>query len=249
MLQNFYNQIGTASPAGVIIAVAFMLATGFLMTRLTGLLRLQNVTAYILAGVLLGPNCLALVPANVVSGTGFLADIALAFIAFSVGEFFRMETRKKNGGAVLVITLMESLVASLVVFVVTYVVLHLSLAFSIVLAALASATAPASTIMTIRQTNAKGDLVETLLQVVALDDMVALLAFSISTSIALASLHEGQADICETILYPFVRNAGVMLLGGVFGILLHLIMGRKHSTDNRLIIALSVIFAFCGAPF
>lgn len=246
MLNDFYSHIGPASPTAVIIAVSFMLVLGFAMTRLTRLVRLPNVTAYILAGVLLGPNCLKLVPANVIEGTGFLADIALAFIAFSVGEFFRLETLRKNGMAVVVITVLESLVASAVVFVVTYFLLRLSLPFSIVLAALASATAPASTIMTIRQTHARGELVETLLQVVALDDVVALLAFSISLSIALASLDGGHAELRQTLALPLLRNAAVLVLGALAGALLHLLMRHKYSTDNRLIIALATLFAFCG---
>ena len=246
MLTDFYNQIGPTSPTAVIIAVAFMLAIGFAMTRLTRLVHLPSVTAYILAGVLIGPNCLKLIPASVVEGTGFLADLALAFIAFSVGEFFRLETLRKNGVAIVVITILEALAASAAVFIVTYFLLRLSLPFSIVLAALASATAPASTIMTIRQTRAKGELVETLLQVVALDDVVALLAFSISLSIALASLNGGQADLRQTIALPLLRNAAVLLLGALAGGVLHLLMLHKHSTDNRLIIALAILFAFCG---
>ena len=246
MLDTFYNRIGPASPTAVIIALSFMLVLGFLLTRLTRLAHLPSVTAYILAGVLAGPNCLRLVPQNVIGGTSFLADIALAFIAFSVGEFFRWETLRKNGLGVIAITLLESLAASATVFTVTFFLLRLSLPFSIVLAALASATAPASTIMTIRQTHAKGELVETLLQVVALDDVVALLAFSISLSIAMASLSGSPADLGLTLVRPLLRNAAVLLLGGASGVLLHLLMRHKHSMDNRLIIALATLFAFCG---
>ena len=103
----------------------------------------------------MGPYCLDMVPVKVIDGMDFLSDIALAFIAFSTGEFFRFSVLKKNGWKVIVITVMEAVLASVCVFAVVYGVLHLNLAFSIVLAALASATAPASTIMTIRQTGAK----------------------------------------------------------------------------------------------
>ena len=172
------NWIDEPSPVAVtIISIALMLAIGFLMTRITKLLKLPNVTAYIVGGILAGPFCLNLLPDTIVEGTSFLPDIALAFIAFSTGEFFRLSTLKRNGGKVLMITVLESCCAAVLVFLVCWLVLRLNLAFSIVLGALATATAPASTIMTIRQTGAKGDFVETLLQVVALDDMVGLVLY------------------------------------------------------------------------
>ncbi|MBO7402449.1 MAG: cation:proton antiporter, partial [Lachnospiraceae bacterium] len=155
-----------------------MLITGFLMTRLTKLLKLPNVTAYIVAGILIGPSVFRLVPADVVKGMDFMSDIALAFIAFSTGEFFKFSALKKNGAKVFVITLFESMAASAGIFVLAYVILHLDFAFSIVLAALAATTAPASTLMTIHQTGAKGEFVDTLLLVVAVDNIVGLLAYS-----------------------------------------------------------------------
>ncbi|MBQ3825069.1 MAG: cation:proton antiporter, partial [Spirochaetaceae bacterium] len=97
------------------------------MTRVTKKLRLPNVTAYIVAGILIGPFCLNLIPQHIVSATDFLPDIALAFIAFSTGEFFRLETLKKNGAKVIIITLFEALMASVVVFVVCYFVLRLNI--------------------------------------------------------------------------------------------------------------------------
>ena len=174
MLKSIYSGAGPAATA--IISVSLMMLIGFLMTRITSRLRLPNVTAYITAGILIGPFCLDLIPEQIVRGTEFLPDIALAFIAFGTGEYFRFDTLKKNGGKVVVITLFESLLASLAVFVLTFFVLRLNTAFSVVLSALAAATAPASTLMTIRQTKAKGDFVDTLLQVVALDDIIGLLA-------------------------------------------------------------------------
>ena len=247
MFGHFIAHLNNTSPVSVVvISVSIMLFCGFLATRFTKMLRLPNVTAYILTGVILGPCCCNAIPHGIIVGTEFISDIALAFIAFSVGEFFRLDTLRKNGSAIVVITILEALAASAVVFIVTYFLLRLSLPFSIVLAALAYATAPASTIMTIRQTHAKGELVETLLQVVALDDVVALLAFSISLSIALASLNGGQADLRQTIALPLLRNAAVLLLGALAGGLLHLLMRHKYSTDNRLIIALATLFAFCG---
>lgn len=230
----------------IIISIAFMLLFGFAMTRITKLLKLPNVTAYILAGILIGPYCLGLVPQRVIDGMDFLSDIALAFIAFSTGEFFRLSTLKKSGAKVMVITVLEALLASVVVFIVTFCVLRLELAFSIVLAALASATAPASTVMTIRQTGAKGDFVDTLLQVVALDDIVGLVAYSIAISVAVSSKTGTGAFHVWDIVKPLLINLGVFALGGVFGVLMKLMMPKKRSTDNRLIISVALLFSFCG---
>ena len=234
-----------ATPAAVIISVAVMLFAGFLMTRLTKLLHLPNVTAYILTGILLGPFVLDLIPPNVVEGMDFLSDIALAFIAFGSGQFFSLLALRKNGAKVLVITLLESLAASVLVFLLGFFLLGLPLAFSAVLSALAAATAPASTLMTIRQTGAHGDFVDTLMQVVALDDAVGLLAYSAAVAVALSSLNGGALRL-GSVLLPVLENLGVLLLGGAFGGLLKLLIVKKRTTDNRLIITLSLLFAFCG---
>lgn len=237
---------GSSSVASVVISIAFMLFFGFAMTRITKLLKLPNVTAYIITGILLGPFCLNIVPSTVTDGMEFLADIALAFIAFSTGEFFKFETLKKNGGKVVIITILESVLASILIFCLTYFMLGLDLAFSLVLAALASATAPASTVMTIRQTGAKGDFVDTLLQVVALDDVVGLILYSVAISIALAIAPGAGAFSISNIIIPIATNIVVLLAGALFGVVMKLLMPQKRSTDNRLIILISLLFAFCG---
>ena len=243
---NSYFFYGTSSVASVIISVALMLFAGFALTRITKLLRLPNVTAYILAGILIGPYCLNLVPQRIIDGTDFLSDLALAFIAFSTGEFFKLSVLKKSGMRVVWITLFEAVLASVFVFILTYFVLRLELAFSVVLAALASATAPASTMMTIRQTGAKGDFVDTLLQVVALDDVVGLVLYSVAISVALASLGGAGGFSFETLVKPVLLNLAALALGGVFGLFMKLLMPERRSTDNKLIISVALLFAFCG---
>ena len=245
MLNFLYDKLNTEAPVAVIIiSVSIMLLIGFLMTRITKLFKLPNVTAYILTGILIGPYCLNLIPRQVIDGTAFLPDIALAFIAFSTGEFFRFDTLKKNGLRVLIVTLFESLLASIFVFIVVYFCLKLPLAFSVVLAALASATAPASTMMVIRQTGARGSFVDTLLQVVALDDMVGLVAYSIAISIAVSSV-DGEKLSIMRIVIPFVSNILVIALGGIFGYIMKLLLTNRN-TDNRLIVSIAILFAFCG---
>ena len=221
-----------------------MLIVGFLFTRVTKLLKLPNVTAYILAGIVIGPQCLGFVPQEIVKGMDFISDIALAFIAFSVGEFFRFSALKRNGKRVVVITLFEALVASVFVFILTFFILKLGFAFSLILAALASATAPASTLMTIRQTKARGRFVDTLLTVVALDDVVSLLAFSVAISVGLATV--GKAVSAKVILLPIVYNIALIAGGVGLGFALKFLMKRR-STDNRLIVAVAFLFVICGA--
>ena len=246
-LFKFATQIQSEQPvASIIISVALMMIAGFLLTRVTKLLRLPNVTAYIVAGILIGPYCLNLVPQRFIDGTSFLSDIALAFIAFSTGEFFKLDVLKKNGMKVVSITVFESVLASLLVFVLTFFILHMDLAFSIVLSALASATAPASTMMTIRQTGAKGDFVDTLLQVVALDDVVGLVLYSVAISIALASLSGSQGFSFQTIGKPILLNMLTLFIGACFGLAMKLFMPQSRSTDNKLIISVALLFAFCG---
>ena len=247
----------TSSSAAVIISVALMLFSGFMATRLTKRLRLPDVTAYIVSGILIGPCCLRLVPDRIIDGLDFLPDIALAFIAFSTGEFFKMSVLRKNGMKVVVITVLEACLTSLLTFAVAYYALRLNFAFSVVLAALASATASASTMMTIRQTGARGDFVNTLLQVVALDNVVGLVEYGIAISVALASISGpgsgsgagGGLDLqfdLKNILLPIAVNAGVLALGCFFGLVMKWMLFKKHSTDNRLIIAIALLFSFCG---
>lgn len=247
MIRDLIRSVmGGNGVATVILSIALMLFLGFAMTRITKRLRLPDVTAYILTGILIGPFCMNLIPQQVIDGMDFLSDIALAFIAFSTGEFFTLSTLKKNGMKVVVITVLEACLATVAVFVVTYFALGVDLVFSIVLSALACATAPASTMMTIRQTGAHGDFVDTLLQVVALDDVVGLLEYSIAISLALA-VSSGSSQLgISGVVTPIAVNLGVLALGMLFGVLLKLMMPQKRGTDNRLIISVSMLFAFCG---
>ncbi len=116
MLETIRNAaFGGSRAASVIISIALILICGFAMTRITKLLKLPNVTAYIITGMHLGPYCLDLVPQSIIDGTDFISDIALAFIAFGVGEFFTLDTLKKSGRKVVIITVFEALAATILV--------------------------------------------------------------------------------------------------------------------------------------
>lgn len=240
--------LNEGSAASIILSVALMLFLGYLATRITKLIGLPNVTAYIIIGILIGPYFLNIIPKSIIAGTDFLADMALALISFCIGEYFLFSSFKNNGLKSLITAALESLAASLVIFILTYFILRLNLALSIVLSALASVTAPTSTMMTIRQTKAKGDFVDTLLQVIAIDNIIGLFAFSIAVSVASSlSSASGDAPLFESIVLPVIKNILMILLGGGMAYLMLILMPPgKKSADNRLITSLSILLLFCG---
>ena len=247
MLNNLFG-LTEGSAASIILSVALMLFLGYLATRMTKLIGLPNVTAYIVIGILMGPYFLNLIPKTVIEGTDFLADMALALISFCIGEYFKFSSFKKNGLKSLCISFFESAASVLAVFILTYFIFRISLPMSIVLSALASVTAPTSTMMTIRQTKAKGDFVDTLLQVIAMDNIIGLFAFSISLSVAAALVSSSAGgNLAESILMPVVKNILMIALGGAMAyIIIFLMPPGKKSADNRLITSLSVLLLFCG---
>ena len=133
------------------LCLAIILLSGFLLTRITKLLKLPNVTAYILTGVLLGPFCFNVIPTEIINSLGFVTDVALGFIAFGVGRYFLFHELKRNGINILILTCCEALIAAVVIIFVMVVIFRQPLAFALLLGAIGSATAPASTIKTIRQ--------------------------------------------------------------------------------------------------
>jgi len=254
LIEKIVSSLGIESPTAlIIISISVILFFGFLTTRLTKLLKLPNVTAYIIIGVLLVPvwkvgssEITGIIPDSVVKGMDFISDIALAFIAFSAGEFFKIDELKKSGKKVVIITFFEAIGAFFIVFALCFFALGIDLAFSLVLAALSSATAPASTIMTIKQTKAKGEYVNTLLEVVALDDVVSLILYSVAISVCLALTSNGSGVSFSSIGIPIIKNIACAAIGFSFGFLLKLLLPKTRTTDNRLIIAIALLFSFCG---
>lgn len=241
-LYELYSDFST--PTVILISLAIVLASGFLLTRVTKLLHLPNVTGYILAGVLLGPDLLGAISPDVISGMSFVSDIALAFIAFGVGKFFKMERLKKTGWRVIVITVMQSVLAGVLVTLAVKFIFNLSWSFSLLLGAIATATAPASTMMTINQYHARGEFVDILLQVIALDDVVCLLLFSVVAAIVGAG-HDGNAIRFADIALPILYNLGAVALGAVCGFITGPMVKRRKK-DNKLIIVTAVLFAIAG---
>ncbi|WP_024345790.1 cation:proton antiporter [Lacrimispora indolis] len=228
----------------VLSSLSVILLSGFLFTRITKLAKLPNVTGYIVAGVLIGPYILNLIPHEMVENMGFISDIALAFIAFGVGRFFKKEAFKETGMGVIVITLSEALLAGIFVTLSVHYIFHLSWGFCLLLGAIATATAPASTMVTIRQYHARGNFVNTLLQVVALDDAVCLIAFSLAS--AYVSANVGENISVSEITMPIVYNIGALVIGFISGAILSKLMTPKRSEDNRLILTISLLLGIAG---
>ena len=239
---KIYDGLGVAT---VLIALGIMFLAGFALSRLTKLLKLPNVTGYIIAGVLIGPYVLNMIPSQVSDGMKFLSDLALGFIAFGVGKFFKKNVLKSAGIKTIIITIFEALLAGLLVTLVIGICFpNLGWSFALLLGAIATATAPASTMMTINQYKAKGEFVNTLLQVVALDDVVCLLVFSVVTAIVTGTNGEG-IDVLSIIL-PILYNIGFIFVGLISGFLLGFLV-RKRSSNSQLIIAVALICMISGA--
>lgn len=232
----------------ILLSLTIILLMGFLMTRITKLLKLPNVTAYIIAGVIIGPAVLNIIPSDIINKMGFVSDIALAFIAFGVGKFFKRDVLKQTGIKVVIITIFEAVMAFILVTLAMHFIFKIdkdsSWSFSLLIGAIATATAPASTIMTIKQYHAKGHFVNTLLQIVALDDVVCLLIFSVASAITSQSGEETLSFM--SILLPLLYNLGVIVLGFVLGFLLNKILSPKRSKDNRLIIIVAMLLGLSG---
>ena len=224
------------------------------MTRVAKPLKLPSVTAYLVAGVLIGPYCLGLLG---IEGLGFptqadvdslslISEVALGFIAFSIGSEFRLEDLKHTGKQAFVIGVLQALAATFLVdvaLIAISVATHgkLSIAQAITLGAIATATAPAATLMVVRQYKAKGPLVDLLLPIVALDDAVGLVVFAVSFGIAKA-LNTGSFDAISIVVNPLLEIVLSLALGAVAGWLLTQLEKLFNSNTNRLNMTIAFVF-------
>lgn len=242
-MSRFLNQFDSVTVT--LLSLSIMLLSGFLMTRITKRLKLPNVSGYIISGIIIGPYMLDLIPEDTISNMAFVGDIALAFIAFDVGKFLRKEIFMKSGLRAVVITLFETIISGLLITLSIYYIFDYELSFALLLGAIATATAPASTMMTINQYNARGEFVYTLLQVIALDDVVCLILFSIATA-AISAMDTGSL-VSAHVIMPIVYNIIAIIGGFLSGILLNrLLAPDTRSESNRLILVISLLLAISG---
>lgn len=237
-----------------LLSVSIALLAGLLMTRVFKPLKLPSVTAYLIAGVLIGPYCIGALGISgfgfasmeAVESLGMVSEVALGFIAFSIGNEFRLEDLKKTGKQALVIGVVQALVATLFVDAALY-VLHLMMpniitaAQAITLGAIATATAPAATLMVVRQYKAKGPLTKLLLPIVALDDAVGLVVFAVSFGIA-KTMVSGSLDLVSILINPLVEIVASLLLGAIMGWVLTQLEKLFNSNTNRLNLTIGVVF-------
>ena len=242
----------------ILTTLSIALLSGLLLSRLAKLLKLPAVTAYLVAGILVGPYCLG---ALKISGLGFtskedieavsiLADVALGFIAFSIGNEFRLPQLKKIGKQATIVGIFQAVVTTIVVDV-ALLLLHLampdklSLSAALVLGAIASATAPAATLMVVKQYKAKGPVTDILLPVVALDDAVGLILFAVSFGVAKA-IKVGATSIVAILVEPLLEIVLSIGLGSAMGFAFSFFEQFFHSRSKRLAVSVGFVILTIG---
>lgn len=242
-----------------LLSLSLAVFSGLMLSRLAKKLKMPAVTAYLVAGILIGPYGLG---ALGIKGLGFidmadiktysvLSDVALGFIAFAIGNEFRLATLKKTGKQATIIGIVQAVIATLFVDV-SLIALHfiipdkLPLESAIILGAVASATAPAATLMVVRQYKSKGPLTDILLPIVAIDDAVGLVLFAVSFGVAKA-LIAGHVDVISIVLEPVLEVVLSLLLGFIMGVLFTFFERFFHSRSKR--IAMSVTFVLITVAF
>ena len=224
--------------------LAIMIFAGMFCGRMAKHIRLPNVTGYLVAGLLIGPSVFGVLSAAFLDTISIISTVALGFIAFSIGNEFKITYFKRVGVAPIVIACMESLFA--VVFVVLGLIISgQNVSFSLVLGAIAAATAPAATIMVIKQYRAKGPVTETLLSVVAIDDATALILFSLAVAVAQA-LSNGAASLGASLLSPLKEIGGALVVGAALGFVFLLPLRFFKKAGNRLSLIAAFIFLGLG---
>lgn len=248
----------------ILLSISVCVMAGLLMSRICKKLKLPAVTGYLVAGVIIGCFCLGHVtlPGGYhlgfaakdfadVEALGILSDIALGFIAFSIGSEFKMSELKKTGKKVAVIGCVQAIVASIVVcgalIGLHYILLAatgndiLPLPAALILGAIASATAPAATLMVVRQYKAKGPLTDMLLPIVALDDAVGLMIFAVLMGIAKA-ISGGHPDVMSIAVEPMIEIVASLIIGALLGLILSWLEKLFHSNSNRLSLVIAFVF-------
>lgn len=238
----------------ILLSVSIAILAGLLMTRVFKPFKLPSVTAYLIAGVLIGPfvlgalniHGLGFTSAEEVSRLSLVSEVALGFIAFSIGNEFRLNELKQTGKKTAVIGVVQALVATLFVDLALLVVHFImpdkiSVPQVITLGAIATATAPAATLMVVRQYKAKGPLTSLLLPIVALDDAVGLIVFAVSFGVA-KTLVSGAFDLVSILVNPLIEIVASLALGTVMGWLLTQLEKLFNSNTNRLNMTIAFVF-------
>lgn len=224
----------------ILFDIAIVMLAGLVFGRIAKLFKMPNVTGYLVAGLILGPCVLNIIPTSMVNNFSVASDMALGFIAFSIGSEFKLSYFKKVGPAPLVIACLESFGAVAAV-VITCILLGFSIPLSILLGAIAAATAPAQTIMVVKQYNAKGPMTSMLMSVVAIDDATALIAFGFASTIV-KTMEEGGGFSLTAVLSPLYEVLVSFVLGVLMAVVMIVFMRYFKKASNRLCIIIGVLF-------
>lgn len=228
----------------VLLCLAIAMAIGLALTRLAKIVGLPNVTAYLIAGLAMR-YLMKLIGSNDFTGLDIVSNAALGFIAFSIGSSFKIKHIKEIGKSVVVITCFQAF-ATVIIVDCVLVALHffgfVDLPTALCLGAIATATAPAATLMVVRQYNAKGPVTDILLPVVALDDAIGLIVFSVSLSVAKLLVATETPNVALMLLDPLREIVLSLVVGAAIGAALTFGMGFFHSRSNRLTSIICAVF-------
>lgn len=229
----------------IYIAVGLCLLLGLAAGRIMKYVKLPNVTGYLIMGLIAGPYVLNIIPLEMIESMAIVPEVALGFIALSIGAEFKMSYLKQVGKAPVIIALFEALGAVLCVDTVL-IACGFDVPFSLCLGAIAAATAPAATLMVVRQYKADGPVTRTLLPVVAIDDAVALIAFGVSVALAKSIQDPSSSSLLSSLAGPVIEIFGSFALGFVLGIAFAWLTKQFKSRDNRLSISFAMVFTALG---
>lgn len=229
----------------IYIAVGLCLLLGLAAGRIMKYVKLPNVTGYLIMGLIAGPYILNIIPLEMIESMAIVPEVALGFIALSIGAEFKMSYLKQVGKAPVIIALFEALGAVLCVDAVL-IACGFDVPFSLCLGAIAAATAPAATLMVVRQYKADGPVTRTLLPVVAIDDAVALIAFGVSVALAKSIQDPSSSSLLSSLAGPVIEIFGSFALGFVLGIAFAWLTKQFKSRDNRLSLSIAMVFTALG---
>lgn len=224
----------------ILFDIAIVMLSGLVFGRLVKYFKMPNVTGYLIAGLLLGPCVFNIIPSGMVTNFSVASDMALGFIAFSIGSEFKISYFRKVGAAPVIIACLESLGAVFVVILVC-IICGFPVPLSILLGAIAAATAPAQTIMVVKQYNAKGPMTSMLMSVVAIDDATALIAFGFASTLVKA-MEQNKGLSILAVLEPFYEVGISFVLGIAMSIVMILFLRHFKKSSNRLCIIVGVLF-------
>lgn len=229
-----------------LLGIAIIIFSGLLFGKLISFLNLPHVTGYLIGGLIIGPSVLSILSADMVASLGMISQVALGFIAFTIGMSFKVEYFKRLGWTPVVIAIFEATLAVLFVQI-ALLLAGFELSFALVLGSIAAATAPAATVMVIKQYKAKGPTTDTLLSVVAVDDAIALILFGFAAAISQILTGDSQStSLFMSILLPVLEIFLALLLGAGVGFVMKFILPQLTSRGGRLSALIGVVLLITG---